>query len=79
MGEPGLKPLDSALCVSTAQRRKIEELRKQASSSSTTYWKHGYQFPSSDGSVKETPPDQRSDKVHDLLHALNIDKSKDAA
>jgi geranylgeranyl transferase type-1 subunit beta len=30
MKEPGIKPLDPALCISAQQREKIDELRKRA-------------------------------------------------
>jgi len=31
MNEPGLKPLDAALCISIQQKKKLELLRKAAS------------------------------------------------
>lgn len=44
MKEPGLKPLDSTLCVSASQRTKITQLRAEAIVPSKSYWKHGYKF-----------------------------------
>jgi len=44
MNEAGLKSLDAALCVSTEQRQKVEQLRNSASIPTMTYWKNGYSF-----------------------------------
>ncbi|PQE25250.1 prenyltransferase and squalene oxidase protein [Rutstroemia sp. NJR-2017a WRK4] len=42
--EPGLKELDSALCISVEAKKNLEELRRAALVPSKTYWKHGYSF-----------------------------------
>lgn len=42
--EPGIKELDSALCISVDAKKNIEELRKTALVPSRTYWVHGYSF-----------------------------------
>lgn len=52
MKEPGLKPLDSALCVSVEQRENISQFRKAGVVPSRMYWKHGYSF-----EVREDDPD----------------------
>ena len=44
MKEPGIRPLDPALCVSTQQREKIDSLRETAFVPTRQYWKHGYAF-----------------------------------
>ncbi|KAM3065920.1 geranylgeranyl transferase type-1 subunit beta [Clarireedia jacksonii] len=44
MKEPGLKELDSALCISVEAKKNMEELRRAALVPSKTYWKHGYSF-----------------------------------
>lgn len=44
MKEPGLKPLDSALCVSKQHREQISQLRGAASVLRRTYWKNGYRY-----------------------------------
>ncbi|KAK6615240.1 prenyltransferase and squalene oxidase [Botrytis cinerea] len=50
--EPGIKELDSALCISVDAKKNIEELRKAALVPSRTYWVHGYSF-----TVREDSPE----------------------
>ena len=52
MKEPGLKELDSALCISIEAKKNIDELRRVALVPSRSYWVHGYHF-----SVREDSPD----------------------
>ncbi|QSZ28642.1 hypothetical protein DSL72_003141 [Monilinia vaccinii-corymbosi] len=42
--EPGIKELDSALCISVDAKKNIEGLRKAALVPSRAYWVHGYRF-----------------------------------
>ncbi|TEY70383.1 hypothetical protein BOTCAL_0105g00250 [Botryotinia calthae] len=50
--EPGIKELDSALCISVDAKKNIEELRKAALVPSRTYRVHGYSF-----TVREDSPE----------------------
>ncbi|RAL62425.1 hypothetical protein DID88_004991 [Monilinia fructigena] len=50
--EPGVKELDSALCISLDAKENIEMLRKAALVPSRTYWVHGYSF-----KVREDSPE----------------------
>ncbi|KAB8302831.1 hypothetical protein EYC80_006172 [Monilinia laxa] len=50
--EPGIKELDSALCISLDAKKDIERLRKVALVPSRTYWVHGYSF-----KVREDSPE----------------------
>ncbi|CAD6448064.1 9d1fa01f-c692-44de-82c9-b422335780b7 [Sclerotinia trifoliorum] len=50
--EPGIKELDSALCISMDAKKNIEELRKAALVPYRTYWLHGYSF-----KVREDSPE----------------------
>ncbi|TVY85943.1 Geranylgeranyl transferase type-1 subunit beta, partial [Lachnellula willkommii] len=52
MKEPGIKPFDSALCVSKQQRERITQQRKTASVARKIYWKHGYPI-----SIREDHPE----------------------
>ena len=52
MKEPGLKPLDSALCVSVVQRENVCRLREGGVVPSHVFWKHGYGF-----EVREDDPE----------------------
>jgi len=52
MKEPGLKPLNSALCISTLQKERIDQLRKAALVRTRTYSGHGYSF-----SIREDDPE----------------------
>lgn len=52
MEEPGLKPFDSPLCVSSEQKEKINSLREEFLQPTQTYWRHGYAF-----SIREDDPD----------------------
>lgn len=52
MKEPGIKPLDSALCVSKQQRAKFTQQRTTASIARKVYWKHGYPI-----SIREDNPE----------------------
>ncbi|KAK0119105.1 hypothetical protein ONS95_007969 [Cadophora gregata] len=52
MKEPGLKPLDPVLCVSTEQRETIEDFRSRVRVSTRAYWKHGHCF-----SIREDDPE----------------------
>lgn len=40
--EPGLKPLDSVLCMSNEQRERMEKMRIDASVPTKIYWKNGF-------------------------------------
>ncbi|CAG8973393.1 hypothetical protein HYALB_00000156 [Hymenoscyphus albidus] len=40
--EPGLKPLDSVLCVSEEQKEKMIRMRSEASLPTKRYWKHEF-------------------------------------
>lgn len=40
--EPGLKPLDSVLCMSKEQRERMEKMRIEASVPTRRYWKDGF-------------------------------------
>ncbi len=51
MKEPGLKPVDSALCISVQQREQIKKLRDAASVPTQMYWKNGFCF-----SIREDDP-----------------------
>jgi len=51
MKEPGIKPLDSPLCISTDQKENFKLLRQVASEPTKTYWKYGYCF-----SIREDDP-----------------------
>ena len=52
MKEPGIKPLDPALCISAQQNEVIRRLRKNARVATRTYWKHGFSF-----SIREDDPE----------------------
>ncbi|TVY28947.1 Geranylgeranyl transferase type-1 subunit beta [Lachnellula hyalina] len=52
MKEPGIKPLDSALCVSKQQRERVTQQRETASIARKIYWKHGYPI-----SIREDNPE----------------------
>jgi geranylgeranyl transferase type-1 subunit beta len=52
MKEPGIKPLDSALCVSKQQRERMTQQRETASVARKIYWKHGYPI-----SIREDNPE----------------------
>ncbi len=51
MKEPGLKPVDSALCISVQQREQIKKLRDDALVPTKLYWKNGFCF-----SIREDDP-----------------------
>ena len=52
MKEPGIKPLDSALCVSKQQRERITQQRQTTLVARKIYWKHGYPI-----SIREDNPE----------------------
>ncbi len=52
MKEPGLKPVDSALCISVQQREHIKKLRDNALVLTKLYWKNGFCF-----SIREDDPE----------------------
>jgi geranylgeranyl transferase type-1 subunit beta len=52
MNEPGLKPLDSALCISEKQKQLIGEMQRSLLVPVRRYWKHGFCF-----SIREDDPD----------------------
>jgi len=54
MKEPGIKQLDSVLCISAEQKERIGRLRQAALVPTRTYWKHGYRF-----LIREDDPDFR--------------------
>ena len=43
-GEPGLKKLDSPLCISIDAKKNLERLRNDPSVPRRRYWLHGYCF-----------------------------------
>ncbi|KAF4637117.1 hypothetical protein G7Y89_g955 [Cudoniella acicularis] len=50
--EPGIKPLDSAICISKQQRERISTLRATALVPTRTYWNNGFCY-----SIREDHPD----------------------
>ncbi|TVY60808.1 Geranylgeranyl transferase type-1 subunit beta, partial [Lachnellula suecica] len=52
MKEPGLKPLDSVLCISKEQKEVMVQQRQAALGARKIYWKHGYPI-----SIREDNPD----------------------
>lgn len=58
MNEPGLKPLDAALCISIQQKEKLEKLRKAALGRTGEQSKHGFSF-----SMWDVDPDFRGKRA----------------
>jgi geranylgeranyl transferase type-1 subunit beta len=52
MNEPGIKPLDSALCISMQQKDTIRQHHKITLVQTRTYWNHRFCF-----SIREDDPD----------------------
>ena len=52
MNEPGLKLLDSVMCISTEQKERINQLRTAALVPTRTFSKHGFSF-----SIREDDPE----------------------
>jgi geranylgeranyl transferase type-1 subunit beta len=76
MNEPGIKPLDSALCISVQQKDIIKQRHKTALVRTRTYWKHGFGF-----SIREDDPDfekviASSDKPPEFMAKIGDTKSK---
>jgi geranylgeranyl transferase type-1 subunit beta len=76
MNEPGIKSLDSALCISVQQKDIIKQRHNIALVRTRTYWKHGFCF-----SIREDDPDfekvmASSEKPPEFMPMIGDTKSK---
>ncbi|KAH8676875.1 terpenoid cyclases/protein prenyltransferase alpha-alpha toroid [Tricladium varicosporioides] len=80
MKEPGLKPLDSALCISKQQRERISKARAAALVPTRTYWKNGFCY-----SIRADHPDfetkiaESEEPPRDVMNVLESSVSKEQA